>query len=74
MSGGFSSTFAEEILVYYILADLEIKFVTFGGQIFSNQIRLCIYFLSKQARRNAELMQSFQRPSYRKNVLIENKV
>ena len=33
---------------------MKIKFVTFGGQIFSNQIRLCVYLLSKQARRHAE--------------------
>ena len=51
---------------------LKIKFVNFGGQIFSNQIRLCVYLLSKQVRRHAELLvaQSFQRPSYRKNALI----
>ena len=32
------------------------KFVTFGGQILSNQIRLCVYLLSKQVRRHAELL------------------
>ena len=66
--------FAEEILVYYILADLEklIKFVTFGGQIYCNLNRVCVYLLSKQVRRHAELLvtQSFQRRSYRKNALI----
>ena len=35
---------------------MKIKFVTFGGQIFSNQIRLCVYFLSKQVRRYAKLL------------------
>ena len=35
---------------------MKIKFVTFGGQIFSNQIRLCVYILSKQVRRHAELL------------------
>ena len=33
---------------------MKIKFVTFGGQIFSNQIRLCVYLLSKQVPRHAE--------------------
>ena len=32
------------------------QFSAFGGQIFSNQIRLCVYLLSKQVHRHAELL------------------
>ena len=58
----FSPSFAEEILVHYILADLENKVL---HQIFSNLIR-------KRVRRHAQVLvtQSFQRPSFRKNALI----
>ena len=58
-----------QFIIYWQI--LKIKFVTFGGQIFFNLIRRCVYLLSKQVRRHAELLvtQSFQRP-YRKNALI----
>ena len=52
---GWAPCFSSRRFFYSPFAPiLKIKFVTFGGHIFYNQIRLCAYLLSKHVRRRAK--------------------